>query len=340
MPENLTPRQIVKGLVQGIAPPRPLFLPIVFSHAARIENLPLRAFLTNPTKISNSLRQVRARLRADGITCYFDPLLEAEALGGVVEWGVEGQPPSLRWPEQMIERGSPQDSAASVAPASGGRVPIAIDVIRRLNATLRADCLLVASVTGPLTLAASMAQLDLAAANSMREVPESVLDLVAAVISGIATAFVEAGASVVLIREDFLPELSAEDIASWCSCLAPTINIVRFYEALPVLLLTSQKGVTANRDTIIREPWDCVVCSVFDGRPESALLPELGATRFGVALAPEAIATGGSGAAEFDESVRMMASYLRPAVITTAGDLPAAVDMERLNRLWGNIRRQ
>jgi uroporphyrinogen-III decarboxylase len=301
--------------------------------------LPLRAFLTNPTKISNSLRQVRARLRADGITCYFDPFLEAEALGGVVQWEAEGQPPSLRWPEHMFERGSSEVSAPSVEPARRGRVPVAIDVIRRLNATLRADNLLVASVTGPLTLAASMAQLDVTAANSIREIPESALDLVAAGISGIATAFVEAGASVVLIREDFLPALSEEDFPGWCSRLAPTVNIVRFYEALPVLLLTRQSGVVANHEAIVREPWDCVVCSVFDGRPESALLPELGATRFGVALAPEAIAAGGSGGAEFDESVRVMASYLRPAVITTAGDLPAAVDMERLNRLWDNVRR-
>ena len=62
MAENIGARQIVKGLLQGIAPPRPLFLPIVFSHGARIENVPLRVFLTNPTKISNSLRQIRGRL--------------------------------------------------------------------------------------------------------------------------------------------------------------------------------------------------------------------------------------------------------------------------------------
>jgi hypothetical protein len=160
------------------------------------------------------------------------------------------------------------------------------------------------------------------------------------VISGIAKSFVEAGANVVLIREDFLPELSEEDFSGWCSRLAPTVNIVRFYEALPVLSLTCQSGVMVNRDAIIREPWDCVVCSVFDGRPESALLPELGSTRFGVALAPEAIAAAGPGANEFDESVRVMVSYLRPAVVTTADDLPATVDMEHLNRLADTIRRQ
>jgi uroporphyrinogen-III decarboxylase len=330
---------MIRGLVQGSTPTRPLFLPIVFAHAARIENMPLRTFLTNPTKISNSLRQLRARLRSDGITGYFDPLLEAEALGGVVEWDAEGQTASLSWPEHMIEQAASKASSPSVEPATGGRVPVALDVIRRLKTTLRADCLLMASVTGPLTLAASLAQLDATAATDMRDVPEPALDLAAGMISGIAKAFVDAGATVVLIREDFLPALSEEEFSGWRSRLAPTVNIVRFYEALPVLLLNSQAGVMANRDAILRELWDCVVCSVFDGRPESVLLPELGSTRFGVALAPEAVAAGGSGAAEFDELVRAMVSFTRPAVITTAGDLPAAMDMERLNRLWDNIRR-
>jgi hypothetical protein len=29
----------------------------------------------------------------------------------------------------------------------------------------------------------------------------------------------------------------------------------------------------------------------------------------------------------------------KPAVITTAGDVPAAADMERLTKLWENVRR-
>src|SRR5713101_824443 len=99
MPDVFHPRLAVKGLLNGVAPPRPLFLPIVFSVAARVENVPLRAFFANPTKISNSLRQVRARLRADGVTCYFDPFLEAEALGGVLQWTSDDGPPAIQWPE-------------------------------------------------------------------------------------------------------------------------------------------------------------------------------------------------------------------------------------------------
>src|ERR1700724_4565577 len=97
MADKRPPHKILRDLLQGSTAFRPLFAPIVFVLGARIENLSLRAFLANPTRISNSLRQTRPHLRSDGVTCYFDPLLEAEALGGTLEWRSDNEPPALRW---------------------------------------------------------------------------------------------------------------------------------------------------------------------------------------------------------------------------------------------------
>ncbi len=338
MAGNPTPREIVKGLLQGVAPPRPLFLPIVFSHAARVENMPLRSFLTNPTKISNSLRQIRAHLRSDGITCYFDPFLEAEALGATLQWDAEDRPPSLHWPEHMKRGGLPESTG--LPSASSSRVAVAIDVIRRLKAIVRDDCLLTAGVTGPFTLAALFMQVDPKDSRSLAEIPASALDLAAATILGIATAFVEAGANVLFIREDLLPTLSPEDFDDWSSRLATTINVSRFYQALPVLLLTCRDAIASNHQAIVQQPWDCVVCPMLEGiaqhrAPFSAIEP----ARLGIALPPATFDPGLSPADDFDESLRQIVSDLRPAILTTAGDVPAAADMERLNKLWENVRR-
>ena len=73
MEESATPRRMAKELLRGVLPSRPLFLPILFSLGARVENIPLDIFLSNPTKITSSLRQMRGHLRADGVACYFDP---------------------------------------------------------------------------------------------------------------------------------------------------------------------------------------------------------------------------------------------------------------------------
>ncbi|HXQ27569.1 MAG TPA: uroporphyrinogen decarboxylase family protein [Candidatus Acidoferrales bacterium] len=340
MPANATPRQIVQGLLQGIAPPRPLFLPIVFSHGARVENVPLRAFLTNPTKISNSLRQIRAHLHSDGVSCYFDPYIEAEALGGTLHWEADDRSPALRWPPNVARGEWPEDSRSLQESAKKGRVAVAVDVIRRLKSVLRDDCLLMAGVTGPYTLGALLTQQSPGDAPLPGDVPASMLDLAAAMIGPIATAFLEAGANVVFIREAVLPTLSEDAAADWASRLGTTINIIRFYQALPVLLLDRGCSFAANREAILQQHWDCVVCPVLD---QSALdrpggFPELGAAGFGVALPTEAFEPGDPSSAEFDESLHRIISDLRPAVITTAGDVPAAAEMERLNKVWENVR--
>ena len=167
MPGILKPAEIVKSLLQGIAPPRPLFLPIVFAHAARLENLSLADFRKSPTKIVNALRQIRGHLRADGVTCYYDPFLEVEALGGIVEWNTQGNIPAVRWPENIAHGELPEATAMGEAPKispsvgpsasqSNNPVAVAVEVIRRLKTILRDDCLLMTVVSGPLNQLSAM----------------------------------------------------------------------------------------------------------------------------------------------------------------------------------------
>src|ERR1700689_5486029 len=258
MMQDFSPRQAVRGLLQSIAPQRPLLLPIVFSLGARIENVSLRNFLTNPTKISNALRQIRTHLRSDGITCYFDPYLEAEALGGVLDWQSDAKHPSLRWPQPSHDGELPEGLCEPDETAKRGRVPIAVEVIRRLKPLVRDDFLLVAGVTGPLTLAAQLGEMVTSPTAGKQSPPDSALSLAAVVSPVVARARVEAGANVILIREELLPA-SAADLADWASRLASTINIVRFYEALPVLLLGRQHFAAGQLHAIFAEPLDAII---------------------------------------------------------------------------------
>ncbi len=251
MTVNSTPRQIVKGLLQGIAPPRPLFLPIVFSAGARVENQPLPAFLANPTKICNAQRQLRGPLRTDGFSCYFDPFLEVEALGATLHWGAAGQSPTVHWPRGVEPGELPDDLRSPEEAVKAGRVPIALEVLRRLKAMLRDDSILMAGVTGPFTLAARISQPESAGAGRARDLPESAVELAASVVTRISGALVEAGASLVMILEEVLPALSQERCVAWASALEPAFNVIRFYEALPVLQLTESSSLAANSAVIL-----------------------------------------------------------------------------------------
>jgi hypothetical protein len=331
MMQDFNPRQAVRALLQSIAPQRPLFLPIVFSLGARIENVSLRNFLTNPTKISNALRQIRTHLRSDGITCYFDPYLEAEALGGVLDWASDARHPSLRWPQPSHDGELPEGLCAPDETAKRGRVPIAVEVIRRLKPLVRDDFLLVAGVTGPLTLAAQLAQIDTSESARKQSPPDSALSLAAEVTPVVARALVEAGANVILIREELLPA-SAADLADWASRLASTINIVRFYEALPVLLLGRQHFAAGQLDAIFAEPLDAIISAPIESAITSSAA-ERRSSRCGISLPAAAFASDPSDVPQLTAALRKIIPEQRPALVTTTSDLPSTADLKVLNAI-------
>jgi Uroporphyrinogen decarboxylase (URO-D) len=336
MAENLTPREIVKGLLQGVLPPRPLILPIVFSLAARLEHLPLRAFLGNPSKISNSLKQIHNHLRSDGVACYFDPYLEAEALGGTLHWEKEDQWGRICWPRQAAKGELPQGLRSSEEASKSGRVGVAVEVIRQLKWVLRDQTLLMAAVTGPFTLATRITQLEHEETLRGQDVPEAALELAASVIHKVSVAFVEAGANVIFIQEDLLPTLSAEGCQGWALLLAPVFNVIRFYQALPVLLLADSRSVARNCEVISQEPWDRVLCPALDAIRAFPLgkLPDLKAAIVGLALPLEAFQPEELGRDEPGQFPSQAISELQPAILTTPGDLPAGTDMKEVRRTF------
>jgi uroporphyrinogen-III decarboxylase len=306
----------------------------VFSLGAKMENLPLDAFLGNATKISNSMRQIRSHLGSDGVACYFHPYLEAEALGGVLEWNTESQRPTIGWPRHAEKGELPEDLRGPDEAMKRGRVGVAIEVIRRLKSLLRDDPLLTAGVAGPFTLAARITQLD---HEPLDRLPEAALEAAAAMMTRLSAAFAEAGANMIFIQEAGLPRLSAESCETWASRLAPALNIIRFYQALPVLQLTGSRSFAENSEVILQQHWDCVVCPTMEFPPATEV-SQSGDVLRGVALPPETLLPEKAGDREVDTVLDYVMSELRPAIVTTAGDVPVGTDMKRLMRISERIR--
>lgn len=338
----LTPRQMLKGLLQGTPLPRPLFLPIVFSLGAKVENLKLPAFLTNATKITNSLRQIRTHLRSDGVACYFDPYLEAEALGATSRYVAEDQSPTLQRPHRAEAGELPENVRSPEDTAKSDRVAVAVEVIQRLKSLMRDEPLLCAGVSGPFTLGAHLLDLRPADAPPREDFSDVALELAAATITQIATKFVEAGANVIFIQENIFPVLSAERCEAWAASLAPAFNIIRFYEALPVLLFSDPISFAANREVVYARSWDCVLCPAL---PESAsntaeIAPAPGRANVGIALPLAALQPGAaSGTENLTRLLHNITSGLRPALVTTAGDVPASTDIKLLAKIGEAIGR-
>jgi uroporphyrinogen decarboxylase-like protein len=341
MAENNTPHQILKELVHGGVPSRPLFLPIVFALGARIENLSLRAFLANPTKISNSLRQTRPHLRSDGVSCYFDPLLEAEALGGTLEWRSDNEPATLRWPSTPEPGQLPNGLRSPEEMLKCGRMPVALEVIRRLKALLRDEFLLTAGVSGPFALAARLAGVQGHNSDASVDLPDAALEAATSAVAQASKAFAEAGANLIFLHEERLPAKSVGRSQDWESMLRPIFNVIRFYEAQPVLQVADEHGLAENSEAILRLAPGCVVCLPLEAI--QSLLTEkyssMRSAKLGIGLPAAAFQPDQPSDASFVSRLAQLISDVQPAIVTTASDVPAATDLKRLAAISEIVRR-
>jgi hypothetical protein len=330
-------QQIFKELLQGKATSRALFVPIVFALGARVDNLSLRAFLGNPTKISNSVRQIHSRVQADGLSCYFDASLEAEALGYTLEWPSEQGPAIVRWPS--FESGQlPMILNSPDEILKRGRIPVALEVVRRLKTLMREDSLLMAGVCGPFTLAARLGRLQSTDALTGRDVPDSALEIAASVVAQVSKAFAEAGANLIFFREDSLSLEQPEGLEKWISLLTPIFNIVRFYEALPALQIADERAFAANVRALLQGAEACVLCAsplTLERLLAKGRIPD--SVPIGISLPANAFLEEQAGNDTSRTLLRLM-SDRKPALVTTTEDVPLAADLKRLAAISALVR--
>lgn len=324
---ELTTRAMIRAMLQGDLLPRPLLLPIVFALGARLEDLSLRAFLANATRIASSQRQMRNVLRIDGVTCYFDPYLEAEAFGCELTWSADEMTCVLR-PLEGNAADLRQQLRAPGEIAGRGRVPVACDVLRRLKAMLPGEPALMAGVSGPCALTELLVGSARTAESARHEVVEFAAELTAAV----CTSFLEAGANVIFIRED---GASIQDYGRWAELLSPIVNAIRFYEALPVLLFDGPPPESAM--------------AALEGGCEHAICPraiDLSARRTRTTAASSASAylpdkcffLGQKEDGALGKSLQVLARDANLCVLTSRRGVPKGVDVNWLASLFGGLR--
>ena len=326
-----TPTQILKMLLAGDSPPRPLWLPIVFATGASLENLPLGVFLANPTKISNSARQLRNHLQSDGIAGYFDPYLEAEAMGAVIDWGDEERPACVAWPSTALRGDLPPNLRSPEEALKAGRIRIAIDVIRRLKALVRDGSLLTAGVSGPLTLAARITQLEGVGSLTGNQPFEAAVEIATSTLTLLCAALVEEGTNVIFVREEVFPKLSAETGERWSELLVPLFNIIRFYQALPILQIPRSGAFAENLDLFLNRRWDCVVCPQLVELESLIEQLESSPLMLGAAL-PQAPSVPAR------ESFDLVLSRLHPVIVSTICDVTSTSEIGGLIEIGRRVR--
>jgi hypothetical protein len=280
--------------------------------------------LTNPTRIASAQRQLRAVLGLDGVVAYFDPYLEAEAMGCQVNWNPDGASSTLQ-PVNADAASLPGELPSPGQIVQRGRISVACDVLRRLKMMLMGEPALMVAVSGPMLLT----ELLVGSQADERSRSERV-EVSAEVTNAVSKAFLEAGANVIFIREE---GEAIHDAERWAEMLSPIVNVIRFYEAMPVVLFSGQAPEEAM--TELNANSDGAICPVELGE----ISKEFSQAAISASYMPESCWSSEQQRSQIDESLRELSSERTVHVLTTRGDVPANLDVKSAAAAFSELRK-
>ncbi len=217
-------------------------MPLIFALAAKLEDVPLSTFVSNPTKIAKSLVAIYQRLRPDGVTCYFDLFIVADALGCRLDWSTSF--PRLESPTRETALKMLRQPPGEVK--QRGRLPVALEVVHRVQGTLRGGPALVVGLPGPLRIAQQLFGQDILQAIAEEE--EDALDIFETLVEltlSVVQAFCLAGTHLLYFDELDVP---VEFLPDWESAMVAVWKTVRFHGALPVLSIQHPAQLVGRAD--------------------------------------------------------------------------------------------
>ena len=231
----ITPKTLVRGAFESADLPRPPFIPWVLSHAARLEQIPLKKMYSDPTQYTKCLQNARKLYGYDAITGCFDTTLEMEICGCPVRWGSDYETPTPVPPGEFdFSRINNIDVEGA---GKTGRFGTVIESLRRINMVSGKNLALAAVVSGPLTLTAGLTGKDPIEELSVNpEEAKRAIEAAASFLLKVVQIYCQLELDVIAVAERLMAVFPAEHLAWAESILSPIINTVRFYNAFSVLL--------------------------------------------------------------------------------------------------------
>jgi hypothetical protein len=207
---------------------RPVFVPIVYRLAARIEQMPLLDMVSDPTAYANILDGAWKLLGQDGILTGFDATIEAEFFGCPVDFPGDYDLPVADWSGADIPSAKIENS---------GRLPVMLEVTKRLVQTRGKEVAIIGAITGPCSLGANIGGAG-----------GTAIPALADLLARLTRAICEAKVDALIIREDllgedFYPQLTAQEKAC-TAAYATLLNLTRFYKVGPAGLILSGRPIS------------------------------------------------------------------------------------------------
>lgn len=216
--EPLTGKKLLLDALQGKPVDRLPWVPFVGAHGGALQGVDATAYLQSADHIVRGLELAAAKYRPDGLPVIFDLQIEAEILGCQLAWAKE-TPPSVA--------SHPLDDDYDIAglPAFSvekGRMPLALDAVRRIKASIGESVALYGLITGPLTLALHLRgdEVLLDMFDEEDAVP-TLFDYCADIAMQMADAYIAAGVDVIAVVDPMISQIGPEHFEQF---VAPVLN--------------------------------------------------------------------------------------------------------------------
>jgi len=227
-------RDAFRRTMQAANTGRPVFVPIVYRLAARIEQTPLLDMVSDPTSYANVLEGAYKLLKQDAIITNFDPTLEVESLGCQLDWRKDYDLPVVAdWATCDL---------ATTGVDSSGRIPVLLEATKRLIQTRGREVAIIGVMTGPCSLATNIAE---HAELDKKYSFEKIVSQAGGQLTRFTRNLGEVKVDAIIVREDLLAEkyygeLLAHEKA-YTAVYATLFNLTRFYNVAGLVMVKGQK---------------------------------------------------------------------------------------------------
>lgn len=181
------------------------WVPFAGVHAGKLLGYDAKAVLTDGEKLLSALLEVNRLYDPDGQPVIFDLQVEAEILGCDLLWA-EDAPPSVASHPLAGDR----KTLPETLPSPGdGRLPMILDVMRKMKAAVGEQTALYGLITGPFTLASHLRGTDIFL--DTLDDPDFLHDLIAyaaEVAKRMADFYIEAGMDVIAVVDPVTSQIS------------------------------------------------------------------------------------------------------------------------------------
>lgn len=206
----MTRKDVLFQTLRHEQPDSVAWVPFAGVHAGRVKGYTAREVLTDGDKLFDSLMEVNRLYKPFGLPIIFDLQVEAECLGCDLVWADDAPPSVSKHPlEGQEELETP--CRCTIPTKEDGRIPMILDVIKRVKAEIGDEVGLYGLICGPFTLATHLRGNDIFM--DMYDDEDAVkdfLDYTCDIAKHMASYYIEAGCDVIAVVDPLISQISSD----------------------------------------------------------------------------------------------------------------------------------